>query len=483
MTDLRRMFYNRYKTSSIFNTEAPPSSQTKDNISSKTNYQKLFDPKYEKMTSKERYWKEMRFNDSKNKTKRSLSIKESRKKKELEEKKNNLNGAEIMCRDMFNGYDTKKYLLKRNKSTFYLRSYLTDFSLNDKSTKYERSLAYTCSNIFSDKEKDNQIQKSFRESKENKNWIKINNRRPYRILRKQKSWSDFEKELSQRKKRFSHSKFATDVDWKTTNTEDLRYSTESDIDSVLSEGGTSRKSYRRVNILRREYIGDKNNKKLEQNKESVKYNILSGRDRNDELSIKIYDKYNKDNQKNAQKKNYSKKKYDFKNNIYINKYQPSVEFYEIDIPRNFDLTDINTIRNIFASRGIHAFKIEESSNYVNNKSGKITLRIRKNNIFDEKIYDKNINNIKKIISKKDMKLNKVEGNKAKASKIAKQRVKTPYKGEILLKPSDTQKNDKDKENKAKNQTTLKKNTINVKSKNTKKINNKVKSNKNIKVKK
>ena len=87
MTDLRRMFYNRYKTSSIFNTEAPPNVQIKDNISSKSNYQKLFDPKYDKMTSKERYWKEMRFNDSKNKTMRSLSIKETRKKQELEEKK------------------------------------------------------------------------------------------------------------------------------------------------------------------------------------------------------------------------------------------------------------------------------------------------------------------------------------------------------------------------------------------------------------
>ena len=33
MTDLRRMFYNRYKTSSIFNTEAPPNVQMKDNFS------------------------------------------------------------------------------------------------------------------------------------------------------------------------------------------------------------------------------------------------------------------------------------------------------------------------------------------------------------------------------------------------------------------------------------------------------------------
>ena len=47
-----------------------------------------------------------------------------------------------------------------------------------------------------------------------------------------------------------------------------------------------------------------------------------------------------------------------------------------------------------------------------------------------------------------MKLNKVEGNKAKVSKLAKQRVKTPFKGEILLKPSDNHKTDK--ENKAKN---------------------------------
>lgn len=385
---------------------------------------------------------------------------------------------------MFNGYDPKKYKLKRSKSTFYLRSYLSNVSINDKTSKQERSLAYTSSNIFNDKSKDKQIQQAFKATKDNNNEININNtNKTYRLLKKEKSWSDFEKELTQRKRRFSHSKFTTDMDWRTTNTEDLRYDISSDYGSVLSEEGTSRKSYRRVNILRREFVGNKNNKEYEQNKESVDYNIISGRDKKDELSVKIYDKYNKDNPKKEEKKNYSKKKYDYKNNIYINKYKPSVEFYEIDIPRNFDLTDINTIRNIFSSRGIHAFKIEESSNSVNNKSGKITLRIRKNNVFDEKIYDKNINNIKKIISKKDMKLNKVEGNKAKASKIAKQRVKTPYKGEILLKPSDTQKNDKDKENKAKNQTTLKKKTININTKNTKKINSKIKSNKNIKVKK
>ena len=84
-----------------------------------------------------------------------------------------------------------------------------------------------------------------------------------------------------------------------------------------------------------------------------------------------------------------------------------------------------------------------------------------------------------------MKLNKVEGNKAKVSKIAKQRVKTPFKGEILLKPSDGSKNDKEKEkeNKAKNEIVPKKNKINIKAKNVKKINNKIKTNKNIKVKK
>ena len=489
MTDLRRMFYNRYKTSSIFSTDNPSPAPTKDNTYSKQSFQKTFSPKYDKMTSKERYLREMRFNfkntkketSPNNNIKRSRSIKETRKLKELEEKKDNLNGVDIMCRDMFNGYDPKKYLLKRNKSTFNLRSYLTDFNVNDKTSRYERSLAYTSSNIFNDKTKDKQIQKSFRESKENSNGIGDYNSKTYRPLRKEKSWSDFEKELTQRKKRFSHSKFTTDMDWKTTNTEDIRYDTESDFGSVLSEGGTSRKSFRRVNILKREILGDKKDKEVNQNKESVKYNIISGMDKKNELSTKIYDKYKKDNPTNEEKKDYSKKKFDYKNNININKYNPSVEFYEIDIPKNFDLTDINTIRNIFTNRGIHAFRIEESSNSVNNKSGKITLRIRKDNIIDEKVYDKNINNIKKLISKKDMKLNKVEENKAKVSKLAKQRVKTPFKGEILLKPSEPKKG---KENKAKNGIELKKNTINIKAKNIKKTSNKGKTNKNnIKLKK
>ena len=491
MTDLRRMFYNRYKTSSIFKTDNPTPTPIRDTNSSKYSFQKTFSPKYNKMTSKERYWKEMRFNikdkiketSPKNNIKKSHSIKEKRKQKELNEKKNNLKGVDIMCRDMYNGYDPKKYLIKRSKSTFYVRSYLTDFSIDDKSTKHERSLAYTCSNIFNDKAKDKQIQESFRKSKKNKNGINMYNDKIYRPLRKQKSWSDFEKELTQRKLRFSHSKFTTDMDWKTTNTEDIRYDTESDFGSVLSESRTSRKNFRRVNILRREIMGDKKNKSIDQNKESVKYNIISGRDKKNELSTKIYEKLNKDNPKNEQKKDYSKKKYDFKNGAYINKYQPSVEFYEIDIPKNFDLTDVNTIRNIFTNRGIHAFRIEESSNSVNNQSGKITLRIRKDNIVDEKEYDKNINNIKKLISKKDMKLNKVEENKAKVSKLAKQRVKTPFKREILLKSRDNPKNGK--ENKPKNAIGPKKNTVNnIKSKNIKKTSNKGKTNKNnIKLKK
>ena len=486
MADLRRSFYNRYKTSSIFSTDTPPVAPIK-NIPS---YQTTFNPKYEKLTCKERYWNEMGYNIQnnfkdkipQNNTRRSHSIKEIRKKKELEEKKNNLTGIDIMCRDMFNGYDPKKYKLKRSKSTFYLRSYLSNVSINDKTSKQERSLAYTSSNIFNDKSKDKQIQQAFKATKDNNNEININNtNKTYRPLKKEKSWSDFEKELSQRKLKFNHSKFTTDMDWKTTNTEDIRYDTESDYDSFLTESGTTRKSFRRVNILKREYIGDNKNKELEQNKESVKYNIITGNDRKDELSIKVYDKLNKEKSNKEGKKDYTRKKYDYKNNNYIDKYQPSVEFYEIDIPKNFDLTDVNTIRNIFSSRGIHAFKIEESSNSVNNQSGKITLRIRKDNITDEKDYDKNINNIKKLISKKDMKLNKVDENKARTSKIAKQRVKTPFKGEILLKPGELK---SEKENKDKNRNETKKSVINTKNKNTKKSNNKIKPKVNtIKVKK
>ena len=486
MTDLRRMFYNRYKTSSIFSTDAPSTTPIK-NIPS---YIPAFSPKYEKLTSKERYWNEMRTkNQNKIKekspqksTRRSHSIKEIRKQKQLEEKKNNLTGIDIMCRDMYDGYDPKKYKLKRSKSTFYLRSYSSNISINDKTSKQERSLVYTSSNIFNDKSKDKQIQQAFKATKDNNNETNINNmNKSYRPLKKQKSWSDFQKEISKRKLKFNHSKFTTDMDWKTTNTEDIRYDTDGNNSYALTESGTSRKSFRRVNILKREYIGDIKDKELDQNKESVKYNIISGNDRKNELSIKVYDKFNKEKPNNKGKKDYSRKKYDYKKNNYINRYQPSVEFYEIDIPKNFDLTDVNTIRNIFSSRGIHAFKIEESSNSVNNQSGKITLRIRKDNMTDEKDYNKNINNIKKLISKKDMKLNKVDGNKAKTSKIAKQRVKTPFKGEILLKPGELK---SEKENKDKNNNETKKISINIKTKNKKKMNNNVKAKVNtIKVKK
>ena len=496
--DLRRIFYNRYKTSSIFSKDIPSISDIRNRTLSKIDNQKCFSPKYNKMTSKERYWHEMRFkkdlinkkneeNNPSNIIKRSKSIKEMRKQKKLEDKKNDLNGLEIMCRDMFNGYDPKKYKMKRSKSNYYLHSYLTEYNVNNDSNIKERNLVYTCSNIFNDKSKDKQIQKSFKDFKDikkNNNNLKNNENKSYRVLKKQKSWSDFEKELSQRKLRYNHSKFTTDMDWKTTNTEDIRYDTESDYGSYLTDRGNTKKSFRRVNILRRELIDDnKINKEREQNKDSVKYNIFSGNDKKNELSTKVYDKYNKEKEKPDEKRKYSKKKYDFKNSTNINKYQPSIEYYEIDIPKNFDLTDVNTIRNIFTNRGLHAFKIEENSNSINNQSGKITLRIRKDNIVDEKEYNKNINNIKKLISKDDMKLNKVDGNKAKTTKIAKQRVKTPFKGELLLKPSDNQKSEK--ENKAKNGTETKKN-VNIKAKNVRKkinCNNNKEKKTNVKLKK
>ena len=460
MADLRRMFYNRYKTSSIFNSDTPGPKPLINNNPSRDIKKKNdnFSPKYKKMTSKERYWHEMRYkefghsnNENKNtnnivnknnknsvtkKTiKRNHSIKETRRRKDYE-KNNNLRGSDIMCRDMYNGYDPKQYKMKRSKSLYDLRSSLTDLNINEKSSRQERNLAYKSSNIFFDKSKDIQIQKSYNKYKKNKSRKNFNNDNILsKSLKREKSMTDFESELNERKSKFNHSKFATDMDWRTTNTEDIHYDYESDFGSVITDSGrTKRKSFRRVNILKREMTGDIKNKSKnrEQNKESVKYNILTGKDKKHEISNNIYNKYDY----NKQKTNFSRKKYD-KNTKNIEKFNPTIEYYEIDIPRNFDLTDINTIRNFFTSKGLHAFKIEENSNSVTNQSGKISLRIRKDNVVDEKEYNKNINNVKKLISQKDMKLYKVEGNKAKASTIAKQRVKTPYKGEQMLKPSDS----------------------------------------------
>ena len=55
MTDLRKMFYNRYKASNIFNRDIPPSNPTiHKNIQREIHKKKdTFIPKYNKMTSKE----------------------------------------------------------------------------------------------------------------------------------------------------------------------------------------------------------------------------------------------------------------------------------------------------------------------------------------------------------------------------------------------------------------------------------------------
>ncbi len=455
MADLRRMFYNRYKTSSIFNTETSTMNNypRREIITRNDN----FIPKYNYMTSKERYWHEMRYKDFghsniiKNKNyntiinkinnnspsksiKRNRSIKNMRRYKSFN-KINNLKATDIMCRHMYRGYDPMEYKSKRSKSQYDLRSSLSNLSINDISSRQERNLAYTGSNIFFDKSKDIQIHKSYIKYKKNSN--SRNNKNKFsKIIRQEKSLTDLESQLNERRPKYTHSRLSTDMDWKLTNYENIYFDTESNYIPSLTDSGIKQKNFRRVNILRREMNGDLKykNKNTNQNKESVKYNLLSGRDKKNELSTKVYNKYNNNNN---QKKNFSRKKYYYNIEKNRNKYNPTVEYYEIDIPRNYDLTDINTIRNFFTSKGIHAFKIEESSNSINNQSGKIRLRIRKDNIVDEKEYNKNINNIKKLISKNDMKLYRIEGNKAIASTIAKQRVKTPYKGEVILKPVDT----------------------------------------------
>ena len=65
MTDLRRMFYNRYKTSTIFsaNIPGPKPSINKNPIRGNCVKNDTFIPKYNKMTSKERYWHEMRYKE------------------------------------------------------------------------------------------------------------------------------------------------------------------------------------------------------------------------------------------------------------------------------------------------------------------------------------------------------------------------------------------------------------------------------------
>ena len=242
MAELRKNFYDRYKSSSIFNTDNQKQNISKNDNKTNINYNKK-DSITSKISNKERYWDDMPKKEKDNifqkksrvepkntniiinKTptkslRHNLSIKDFRKQKELNKS----------CKALFDSNSKNNRSFKRQKSLYQLRSAFTELTLDDKSTMEERKLAYFSSNIFFDKTKDKQIQKSFQKSK-NKDDPKN------KSINKHKLMQEYAKGLN----KLNHSKY----------TQSTNGDQEDGDKSTITDNGKKKINFKRVNILNR----------------------------------------------------------------------------------------------------------------------------------------------------------------------------------------------------------------------------------------
>ena len=377
----RQIVLAKYRTSNIFQSTYKPSG--KENQSNNCNTRnkhnsKQFEPKYENITAKERYLKHFHTNTTPL-TKKTFTVIKTKPqstsiKTSVASKKPTppLQAHDIMCRDMFNGCDTTTYRLRRCKSTFIERSYTTQSSSVNKQdiNARTRCIEYNRSNIFFVDHKPLKTESSTTTTPSSSTTSKLLYHKP------QQSFT------------FKRSLYATNTDWKACNTEVPSFKRSKSLHSNAFKPNSLYKETHSSNLKEKTKAIPSNSKTHFNNIESVSYNIISGEE-----------------DAKCGKGMLNEKK------GYVS------ESYVIDVPQNFDETDVNTIKNYFIKEKIHIYGIDESVNHIGNNKGKIKFKVRRN--VDDKTFQEKLNAINQLIDDKKMKMKIEDTNKVK------QRQKTP----------------------------------------------------------
>ena len=384
-TQMRKEMYNKYKKSSIFSTEQPKTQSTKDNVSSKVTSRKVeakeFQPHFENISAKERYLRQYGYKD---KMSQIESASSNKPKEKISKKEKNFKAEDIMCRDMYNGCDPKEYRMKRCKSMYLTRSTNDSKEPSSEINAKKRFIDSYRSNIFFVENKKKEAMKENIDTNATYNsTVTVNNKKNNNNVRKP----------------FKRSLMPTNADWKSFNTETAFRKRSQTLGPEEFKKAT--KSFKKNNFFEKENtysdLHNKTSTKAKENFsniESVKYDIISGQ----------------------QKQNDSNTHYRPIATQYDNQI---TESFEVDIPKNFSLTEKNTLKNYFVTKGIHLYKIEEKIDPLNSNHGKYTFNIRRNK--DDPDYQAKLETIKNILSTKQMKLNFIEPQKTKL----KPRPKTP----------------------------------------------------------
>ena len=120
-------------------------------------------------------------------------------------------------------------------------------------------------------------------------------------------------------------------------------------------------------------------KAILRNMESVKYDIISTR------SNDLYEKYN--------------------NLSGIKATTPNCEDYEIVVPKEYYKSNVNSLKNLFNTNGVHSFAFKEEGDIIAGLNGKYKLKIRLNNK-SEKDKNKMLKKVGNKLSKYELELKK-----------------------------------------------------------------------------
>ena len=147
-------------------------------------------------------------------------------------------------------------------------------------------------------------------------------------------------------------------------------------------------NYNRINILNRtEYNPNETNSLFSNGKktnraniESVKYDIITTKKSN------LCDKY--------------------KDLSDVPASYPKVEDYDIIVPKNYNKTNLNQIKGVLSSNGVHYFNVKEEGDLIGGQKGKFKMKVRLNGQNDIN-NNRMINKTSQKLSKCDVKLKKI----------------------------------------------------------------------------
>ena len=386
----KEMYYLKYKKSSIFNSlsdinDIKNDSKITDKITN-GRYDKIFEPKMNNLTSRQRYIQNLYKNDY---TDIKISLKKhhskivrnkSRSNSEVDFEKSNL---------LFNPLTDNKKNLKRSM-TFYkdnsnnnnkIRVIKRAKNNNKVSSNYSRNFDYI-NNTTSEINKESSIisNKKKNINEVNKKVDIVNNNKT-KLIKK-----DIHKKKNNKNYLENEFKFKNNYIKSEREKEEL-------LRKKVKEKAFNRKNNIKEENIKNEllppmYIFKQNikNKKTNiSNLESVNYNILN-------------------NKKSNIRKAYTD----------LSSIKPSFEKvtdYEIKMPKNYNKINDVTIKNILHSEGLHSFKFSEEGDIIGGTKGKFKFEIRNSN--NDKFFDLKIKRINSKFKKLDVKLNKTERKHSK----------------------------------------------------------------------